>query len=72
MPKISFNAKALGVVNYHSHRNVSHLVAASAQKPVVVLKPGIEAIREGLRLAHIESFSSGFEGNSTSDIDSRK
>ncbi len=56
MAKISFNAQALGIARYQQCTDVSHTITSRAKQPVMVFCPGIEAIIEGLRLAHVEGF----------------
>lgn len=70
MPQVGFNPNAIGS-RYASGGDVCRLVMASAFKPVVVSKPGIEAIVEGLRLAHVESYISPVADRSAKDIDTR-
>ena len=54
MPQVSFNAQALGIARYEKDSDVSHAVSRSALQPVMVCRPGVEAITEGLRLANIK------------------
>jgi hypothetical protein len=56
MPKISFNAKALGITTYKKSGDMRRTPSGCAFEPVMVFKPGIEAIIEGLRLANVEGF----------------
>lgn len=56
MPKISFNAKALGIALNDQSANVRHAAAGCAIQSAMVIRPGIEAIIEGLALANIEGF----------------
>lgn len=68
MTKISFNAQALGIARYDKCSNVGHAVARSTFQPVVVCRPGIEAIMEGLRLANIEGFEIARDQPLTGDV----
>ncbi len=56
MAKTSFNAQALGIARYQQCTDVSLCAARNGMQPVMVFCPGIEAIIEGLRLAHVEGF----------------
>jgi hypothetical protein len=56
MPKVSFNANALGIASYNQSPNMGHAVSGCAFKPVMVCRSGIEAIVEGLRLANVKGF----------------
>jgi len=69
MAKISFNAQALGIARYNQGTNVCHAVTRSTFKPVMVSRPGIEAIFEGLRLSNIEGFIDLGRNEPASDID---
>ena len=55
MPEFSFNPKPLGVTVDDQDADMRYAVPSCAFQPVMVFKPGIEAIMEGLRLANIES-----------------
>lgn len=48
MPKISFNAHALGIASNDSCSDMRHALVGRPSQAVVVLRPGIEAIREVL------------------------
>ena len=69
MSKISFNAKALGIATYSHDRNVGSTVVLRSFQPVMVSKPGIEAILEGLRLSDIEGFEATRRDFPACDID---
>lgn len=56
MPQVGFNPKAIGVVVRPQDGDVCRPLSDCAFRPVVVMKPGIEAIMEGLRLANIKGF----------------
>jgi len=56
MAKIRFDPEANGRVFFDQNRDMSCAAAIRPFEPVVVMKPGIEAIYEGLRLANIKGF----------------
>ncbi|WP_042118787.1 hypothetical protein [Rhizobium etli] len=69
MTKISLNAQAIGIaVSSHDPDKV-RAQSACAFIPVVIHKPGIDAIYEGLRLADIEGFVKPDADKFAKDID---
>lgn len=56
MPKISFNAQALGIASYHSCGNVSHAGEPYAAYPVMCTDTSIQALFERLGFANVERF----------------
>lgn len=69
MSKISFNAQALGIALNDKSTNVRHTAAGCAFHPAVVIRPGIEAIIEGLALADIEGFKVPANKSPTRNVD---
>jgi len=55
MAQFSFNPEPVGITVDDHDPKVCRTVPSCAFQPVMVFKPGIEAIMEGLRLANIES-----------------
>ena len=55
MTKIGFNPKALSTAAPHGG-DVRHAFSGCSFEPVVVPDTGVEAIKEGLRLANVEGF----------------
>ncbi|MFL5019687.1 hypothetical protein GR223_37225 [Rhizobium leguminosarum] len=71
MTKISLNAQAIGIaISSHNTDKIS-TGTRCAFIPVVVHKPGIDAIFEGLRLANIEGFEKPNASRFAKDIDPR-
>lgn len=56
MPKIRFNPQAIGRIAHNHSGDMRDAARFGAFIPVVVIKPGIEAVEEGFRLANIECF----------------
>jgi hypothetical protein len=56
MPEISFNPEALSVSIDPKNRDVRCSQGNSAFEPVMVFRPGIQAIIEGLRLTGVQGF----------------
>ena len=56
MAKVCFDGKTSGQAFFDPNRDMSCSAVERPFEPVVVLKPGGEAIYEGLRLANIEGF----------------
>ncbi len=69
MSQISFNAKALGIAIHTQRGDVRHALAGRTPKSFMVVRPGIEAIIEGLRLANIKGFEVPGNKLSTRDVD---
>lgn len=69
MPKISFNAQALGIANYDKRRDVSHSQARSSRVAVVRADPSIQSLFEGLGLTNVESFPVPRGDLPTEDVD---
>lgn len=69
MTQVSFNAKALGIASNDSCRDERHALAGGPHEAIVVIRPGIEAIREGLRLADIKCFNASEGHQPTGHID---
>lgn len=69
MTQFSFDGQPVGVtVNEHSS-NVGCPALSCAFQPVVVIKPGIQAIMEGMRLANVERIPvDAVRGGPASDI----
>ena len=70
MPKISFNAQALGIASYNKCRNVGHAQAGSSQVAVVRADPSIQSLFEGLGFTNVESFPVPRGDSPTEDVDS--
>jgi len=69
MPKISFNAQALGIASYDKRSNVGHAEARSAQVAVVRTDPSIQSLFEGLGFTNVESFPVPRGDLPTEDVD---
>lgn len=69
MPKIGFNAQALGISSYQQDADVCHAIAGSAPQTIVSFRPGVEAIIEGLRLANVKGFEVASDQFPTGDVD---
>lgn len=70
MAQISFNAKALGTVRHEPNRDVSHAVVRGSHEALVFSRSGIDAIKEGLRLANIQGFNAASPDLPAGDVDS--
>ena len=70
MPKVSFNPESLGRAR-KVESDMSCPSARGAFVPVMVFKPGIEAIMEGIRLSNIESLPPAGAGFSGENVDTR-
>ena len=68
MAKFSFDPKPLGFTDEHD-TDMSSATQLATFQPVVVFRPGIEAIIEGLRLADVQGFPPPTTGGTTDDID---
>jgi superfamily I DNA and RNA helicase len=69
MPKISFNAQALGITSYDKRCNVGHAETRSAQVAVVRTAPSIQSLFEGLGFTNVESFPVPRDDLPTEDVD---
>jgi len=69
MPKISFNAQALGIANYHKRGNVGHSEAGRPRVAIVRADPSIQSLFEGLGFANVESFPVPRDDLPTEDVD---
>lgn len=56
MPKISFNAQALGIASYGERSDVGHAKARSPRMAIVAANPSIQSLFEGLGFTNVESF----------------
>lgn len=56
LKKISFNPKARGRIVLNQDGDVVRAKSRCAFEPVMVMKTGVDAIMEGLRLADVEGF----------------
>lgn len=56
MPKISFNAQALGIASYDKRSDVGHSQARSSRVAVVRADPSIQSLFEGLGFTNVEGF----------------
>ncbi|WP_162619140.1 hypothetical protein [Tritonibacter mobilis] len=69
MPKISFNAQALGIASHAKRSDVGHSQARSPGIAVVRSDLSIQSLFEGLGFSNVESFP-GLEGDlPTEDVD---
>lgn len=69
MPKISFNAQALGIASHEVCPDMRSALTQRTAKPIMVFRPGIDAIIEGLSLANVEGFEVPRDQLPTDDID---
>lgn len=69
MPKISFNAQALGIAIYDKRSGVGHSQARSPCAAVVISDPSIQSLFEGLGFANVEGFPVPRGDLPTEDVD---
>lgn len=69
MTEIGFNRKPFGRTLYTEDGKVCRSPSDCAFEPVVVFKPGIEAIIEGLRLSNVKSLPTPRRSFDAGDID---
>jgi hypothetical protein len=69
MAKFSFDPKTLGFTASEENADMCSPEKHAAFKPVVIIRPGIEAIMEGLRLTNIKGLPPSSAGNATDDVD---
>ena len=69
MPKISFNAHALGIASYDKRSDVGHTQARSPRAAVVRADPSIQSLFEGLGFTNVESFPVPRGDLPTEDVD---
>ena len=69
MAQIGLGGKPLGRTLYTEDGKVCRTPSDCAFEAVVVLKPGIEAVVEGLRLANIDRFKSPGRNFDAGDVD---
>lgn len=68
MSKFSFDPKPLGFTTYEQRSDMGCAASNAAFEPCVVLRPGIDALIEGLSLANIEGFPPPTAGGATGDV----
>ena len=69
MPKISFNAQALGIANYDKCSDVRHAEARSSREAVVRSYPSVKSLFEGLGFTNVEGFPKPSGEPPTEDVD---
>lgn len=69
MPKVSFNAQALGIASYDKRSDVGHPQARSTRVAVVRADPSIQSLFEGLGFTNVEGFSVPRGDLPTEDVD---
>lgn len=70
MPKISFNAAALGIAEYCSDCDVSHAETFRAPAALMVRNPVVQAALERVGFPNIQSLHHPSRGGTAEDVDS--
>lgn len=69
MPKISFNAQALGIASYDKRSDVGHAKEGCSRIAVMRADPSIQSLFEGLGFTNVESFPVPRGDLPTEDVD---
>ena len=69
MTKISFNAQALGIANYHHGGYVGHAESFSPPVTLVSGDTSVEALFKVLGLANVKGFPRPAQGETAEDVD---
>jgi len=56
MPKISFNAKALGIASYSHDSNMGAAKFSGPDVPIMVFDPDVEALMKRLGFTNVKRF----------------
>lgn len=70
MPKVRFNAQALGTASYSERGDMSNTGPRRSQVAIVMPYPNIQSLFEGLGFSNVDSFPKLGSDLSTEDIDS--
>ena len=69
MPKVSFNAQALGIASYDKCSDVGHPETRRSRIAIVRADTSIQSLFEGLGFTNIESFPTSRGNFPTEDVD---
>lgn len=69
MPKISFNAQALGIASYDKRGDMGHAEARGPSIAIVRPDPSIQSLFKGLGFTNVESFPVPRGDLPTEDVD---
>lgn len=69
MPKISFNAQALGIASHGKRGNMGHAEVGGPSVSIVRSDVSVESLFERLGFADIEGFPTARSDRPTEDID---
>ena len=69
MPKISFNARALGIASHNKRGDMGHAEARGPSIAIVRADPSIQSLFEGLGFTNVENFPNPRGALPAKDVD---